>query len=291
MHRGARRESIYHDQADCILFLGCLEQVVERFGLEVHVYALMPNHYHLLVRSVTGNLSRCMQHLNGPYAQGFNKRRNWDGPVFRGRFRNQVVNESKHLETLVPYIHLNPVRAGLVPSPEQAVWSSYAAYIGETPAPGWLRTDVILSLYGDVENLVDHMQSLHAGSIAWPSDFDLNRGVFKAWDPEVPRTKAERARARQALADEMKNVICDITEATWTEVCKRRYGPGGNPRLRFAAWVFAAWTDLTHTRIGELLGIEPAHVGLMRGRAPDERSPRVREWMARFRLWKQGSNM
>ncbi len=88
MHRGARREAIYDDERDCILFLDLVGQTVNRFGLEVHAYALMPNHYHLLVRSVKGNLSRCMQHLNGSYARGFNSRRTCDGPVFRGRFRS-----------------------------------------------------------------------------------------------------------------------------------------------------------------------------------------------------------
>ena len=86
------------------MFLDRTGEVVDRYGLEVHAYALMPNHFHLLVRSVQGNLSRCMQKLLGPYTQELNQRHGWDGPVFRGRFRNQVVSHSEHLQVLVPYI-------------------------------------------------------------------------------------------------------------------------------------------------------------------------------------------
>ena len=120
MNRGARREPAFTDADHCIVFLDLLGEVVRRFELEVHAYALMPNHFHLLVRSVRGNLSRCMQQLLGRYTQALNLKHGWAGPVFRGRFKNQVVSESEHLQIVVPYIHLNPVQAGLVPAPHMA---------------------------------------------------------------------------------------------------------------------------------------------------------------------------
>lgn len=88
MNRGARREAIFRDDGDCLVFVACLAETVEILSLEVHAYALMPNHYHLLVRSVKGNLSRCMQKLGSSFTQRLNERHKWDGPIFRGRFKN-----------------------------------------------------------------------------------------------------------------------------------------------------------------------------------------------------------
>lgn len=88
---------------DCSGFLEIVGEMVDRFGLEVHAYSLMPNHYHLLVRSVAGNLSRGMQHLDGTYTLWLHKRHQWDGPAFRGRFRSQLVEDEEHLRLLVAY--------------------------------------------------------------------------------------------------------------------------------------------------------------------------------------------
>jgi REP element-mobilizing transposase RayT len=72
MHRGARRAPIFRRDEECLRFLLEVEKAVERFGIEIHGYSLMPNHYHLLVRSLHGNLSSAMQHINGQYTQKAN---------------------------------------------------------------------------------------------------------------------------------------------------------------------------------------------------------------------------
>lgn len=86
MHRGARRAPIFRTDRDVLRFLRVLDETVSQFLIEVHAYALMPNHYHLLVRSVHGNLSPAMRHLNANYTQKANRVHRWDGPLFRGRF-------------------------------------------------------------------------------------------------------------------------------------------------------------------------------------------------------------
>src|SRR4051812_16842847 len=83
MHRGARRAPIFRDDEDCLLFLKGLEEAVDHHGLEVHAYALMPNHFHLLVRSPLGNLSKAMKHVTATFTLRANRRHRWDGPVFR----------------------------------------------------------------------------------------------------------------------------------------------------------------------------------------------------------------
>ena len=155
MHRGARRAAIFVDRADHLGFLDGLAEMVDRFGLEVHAYSLMPNHYHLLVRSASGNLSKGMQFLNGTYTLWLNNRHHWDGPVFRGRFHSQLVDDEGYLRYLIAYIHLNPVEAHLVRRVGDEAWTSHRAYLGKEEAPAWLTTRVLRDLFGGKARLHD----------------------------------------------------------------------------------------------------------------------------------------
>jgi putative transposase len=80
-------------------FLPLLEDLYERYELKIHANSLMPNHYHLLVRSRHGNLSDAMRHLNGAYTRRVNRLERWDGPVFRGRFTSRLIRD----ETRLPF--------------------------------------------------------------------------------------------------------------------------------------------------------------------------------------------
>jgi len=213
----------------------------------------MPNHFHLLVRSVRGNLSVCMKNLLGPYTQELNYRHNWDGPVFRGRFRNQLVSESEHLQVLLPYIHLNPVRARLVTAPEFGHWTSYADYLGITKPPKWLTTATVLSMYETVDNLVAETLGYHTGELKWPRDFDLRRGMFKTWSPEIPRTHAQVAAWKDRQVEWVREVHGIVTCLSWEQVFVRAMGRGGNPARRLAVWLLATRTDLTYKQIAEVI--------------------------------------
>jgi REP element-mobilizing transposase RayT len=148
MNRGARRHPVFLSDDHCVLFLDCVGSASDRFALEVHAYVLMPNHYHLLVRSIRGNLSAAIQHLAGRFTREMNRQQGWDGPIFRGRFRSQFIEEESHLRQVVPYLHLNPVRAGLVVLPQQARSCTTVCGEGEsvmcegqTPSPRGLPGD------------------------------------------------------------------------------------------------------------------------------------------------------
>ena len=150
MSRGNGGEWIFDGGDDWTALLTRLEGAVERYGLVVHGYCLMHNHYHLLVETPRGNLSIGMRHLNGGYAAGFNRRRARVGHVFQGRFKAVLVEKDAHLLEAIRYLALNPVRTErpLCERPEDWRWGSYRVALGLAPRPHWLTCDWTLSRFG-----------------------------------------------------------------------------------------------------------------------------------------------
>ncbi len=96
----------------------------------------MHNHYHLLVETPAGNLSQIMRHINGAYTTYFNVKRKHSGHLFQGRYKAILVEADAYAVELSRYIHLNPVRVGIVAAPEEYDWSSYRQLAGiATPPP------------------------------------------------------------------------------------------------------------------------------------------------------------
>ena len=114
MNRGVDRQPIFLHDAHRESFLSLLSDISRSYQVEIHAYCLMNNHYHLLVRTPLGNISRAMRHLNGVYTQRFNSMEKRDGSLFRGRFKAILVEADEYLLRLSRYIHLNPVAAKLV---------------------------------------------------------------------------------------------------------------------------------------------------------------------------------
>jgi len=108
----------------------------------------MTNHIHLAWQQGTEGLSSAVQNFAFRYAQRINRFRNEIGHVFQGRFKSILVNEENYLTKLVRYIHLNPVRAGLVKQPEEYKWSGHNAYLGTDPI-AWIERDYVLKKYSD----------------------------------------------------------------------------------------------------------------------------------------------
>lgn len=146
--RGDRREAIYENDNDRLQWLEILSKACERYNWRVHAYCLMDNHYHALLETVDGNLSKGMRHLNGVYTQYFNRQHNRVGHVFQGRFKAILVEKESYLLELTRYVVLNPIRAHMINNMDQWEWSSYRATIGKAQIPDWLETDWILSHFG-----------------------------------------------------------------------------------------------------------------------------------------------
>lgn len=147
MNRGNRRENIFRGDADRQLFLTTLTEACGKTQWQVHAYCLMRNHFHLVVETPSANLVAGMKWLLGVYTKRFNIRHKQCGHLFAGRYKALIVDGSGdgYLQTVCDYVHLNPVRAKLLPAKtplRRFPWSSYGAYL-KPPAqrPAWLRVD------------------------------------------------------------------------------------------------------------------------------------------------------
>jgi hypothetical protein len=111
----------------------------------------MSNHYHLFLETPEGNLSQIMRHINGAYTTYFNVKRKRAGHLFQGRYKAIIVDADAYAAELSRYIHLNPVRAGIIAKPEDYEWSSYRNYIGLDKTPEWLKTGFILHCFSGTD--------------------------------------------------------------------------------------------------------------------------------------------
>jgi len=144
MARGDRREAIVKDDEDRRTFVRTLGEAGERAGFRVHAWVLMGNHYHLLLETPEPNLSEGMGWLQNAYTRRINTRHGLWGHVFGGRYKAILVEPGNCFWAVLDYIHLNPVRAGLVEREKglkSSGWSSLRGYLQEPGnRPAWLET-------------------------------------------------------------------------------------------------------------------------------------------------------
>ncbi|MGB6606921.1 MAG: transposase, partial [Atribacterota bacterium] len=145
--RGNARQAIFLDEEDFADFLRVLCSVVKRYRFLLHAYCLMNNHYHLLIETPEGNLSKGMRQLNGLYTQRFNQRHQRVGHLFQGRYQAILVDKDNYLLELSRYVVLNPVRASIAKDPGVWRWSTYRATAGQEEGIPCLTTDWILSQF------------------------------------------------------------------------------------------------------------------------------------------------
>ncbi len=171
--RGNERRPIFRGDRDYARLVEILEEMIGRYRVRLHGYTLMTNHYHVIVETPEGNLSRAMQWLNLSYSAWFNRRHRRSGHLFEGRFKAIIVDPKEWGLELSRYVHLNPLRTRehamskaqrqevatgkRKPAPESEIknrllalnayrWSSYRAFAGLEPEPAWLETGDIARL-------------------------------------------------------------------------------------------------------------------------------------------------
>ena len=121
---------------------------VERFQWRVFGFVVLTNHLHLALKTPLPNLSRGMQVFLSSYASVWARRHRFVGHVFQGRYRTELVEDESYLWILTRYVHLNPVRAGLVADPSGWPWSSYPGYAGRQRPCDWVAEEELLAAWG-----------------------------------------------------------------------------------------------------------------------------------------------
>src|SRR4030043_1826470 len=127
--RGNQKQAIFLDKADFQTYLSYLAEYKSRFSFHLYAYALMQNHLHLLWEAKEVPLSKIMQILQFRYTRYFNRKYRKVGHLFQGRYKAILCDKETYLMELVRYIHLNPVRAGVVKSPEKYPWTGHLRYL------------------------------------------------------------------------------------------------------------------------------------------------------------------
>jgi putative transposase len=149
INRGNYRAPIFGTEKAKAAFEGCLFEACEKSGWLLHAFVLMSNHYHLAIETPEGNLVAGMQWLQATFANRFNRLRNERGHLFQSRYKSLLVEEGAPLGQVCHYLHLNPVRAGLLPMerlPEYRA-SSYW-YLWQEKRPSFLRVETALTEAG-----------------------------------------------------------------------------------------------------------------------------------------------
>ena len=154
INRGNYRAWIFRTEGAKAAFEACLFDACARYGWLLHAYVVMGNHYHLAVETPAGNLIRGMQWLQSSFANRFNKLRGERGHLFQGRYQSLLVEAGGALGQVCHYIHLNPVRAGIVPVErlEEYRHSSYRYLRAKRERPACLRVATALAEAGGLRD-------------------------------------------------------------------------------------------------------------------------------------------
>lgn len=250
--RGIESREIFVDDRDRCDFLDRLEIVVADGAAICFAWALMPNHVHLLLQTGTAPLSRTMARLNTGYATRFNLRHGRVGHLFQNRFKSILVEEEAYLQTLLRYIHRNPLRAGIVPSLEALAchpWTGHAALMGHAPRR-FLAVEAVLEWFGGPLSVA------RARLVRWMEqargDFD-EQAPLSPGAPEYVEKDVDPA-AEAALAGwDLDRLIAWVCGQLAAQEAAVRSGSRTGPESRARA----AITHLAAERLG-LRGVEVA---------------------------------
>lgn len=288
VNRGIEKRTIFRGVAGYEHFTKLIGGLPQRFGLKVHGYVLMPNHYHLQVETPRANLSRAIQWLNVSYSIWFNRKYQRVGPLFQGRFKAILHACSSHALTINKYIHLNPVRVRTLgghenrKAPDQAAasdfsaarvqalrayqWSSYSYYSDKQKKPEWLTTETVLGLLDDRAGSARYRQELEKAAAVgeletdWKTELKatLLLGPKEFVERMQKRLKGDRREqtglrkaSRGALSwQEITSRVSQLLGQDWEKL----QAGHGNGALAAALYLGRSYSDKTLRELGEFAG-------------------------------------
>jgi putative transposase len=224
LNRGNYRRPVFGSVGAAQAFETTLWEAIQLHGWRLHAYVLMTNHYHLALETPQPNLGQGMHWLHSTFATRFNRLRDERGHLFQGRYRALAIEDTHHLVNVVDYIHLNPLRAKLVPIERLAEfrWCSLRRFLrGDRPAG--LTGDLVTTHLGLADTPAgwqDYVQSL--AELAADEEEQKRRGFGNlsrgwaigshGWRAALAKTMAQRDLAGLAQAEAK-----EIRELQWTE--------------------------------------------------------------------------
>jgi putative transposase len=174
INRGNYRRDVFETAGAAQAFVTALEQAAERYRWVVHAYVVMRNHFHLAVETPQPNLGDGMHWLQSTLGVRFNRFRGERGHLFQGRYQALLMEDREILSRVVDYIHLNPVRAGIVATDQVSAfrWSSLARFVRDPvqrfkglEAQYWLDQHGLKDLCSGWERYLDHLRTLAADEV------------------------------------------------------------------------------------------------------------------------------
>ena len=283
VQRGNYRQKIFLSDRDRLRFLEALGRYQEPLQYRIHAYCLLDNHVHLVMETKRPNLSRVLQRVFGSYTLYYNRKREKVGHLFQGRAKAFLVDSRAYLAEVSRYVHLNPVRAGLVTKPEAYTWSSLDSYLPGAKGKGWLTTERVLKRFEG--NRARYMKFVYAGmEKEWKptilQQVFLGGEAFAAtmkmklgWEEKgAERSRGEREGVATVKPDRiLKDVaIAHRRRPGDLRLCRRR-DPGLRHARETAMYVLRRSTPLTLAEIGKLLG-GVSHARVSHGEASVRRS-------------------
>lgn len=277
INRGNYRADIFKTVGAKAAFETCLFEAAMKSGWVLHAYVIMSNHYHLALETPEGNLVAGMQWLQATFANRFNKLRGERGHLFQGRYKALVVEEGEPLAQVCHYIHLNPVRAGLVEAGRLRDYrhSSYWHLWQPKTRPACYQPQPTLQIVGGLSDTPAGWRS-YADYLAWQAEegpvgkSKAYVNLSKGWALGTADFKA-RLRKNHALADDARAWTSDgaaeLRQARWTELLDRGLATAGKTlaqarqepksagwKLAVAAWMKSC-TQAGNGWLSERLGL------------------------------------
>jgi len=265
--RGNERKKIFFAKSDYAKFKEYLKEAQDRYGYFLHCYVLMSNHAHLILETPNADISKIMHYINGSYTGYINRRRRRSGHLFQGRYKSILVDVDSYLLELSRYVHLNPVRAKMVKTPEDYPNSSYKSFISKKKED-IIHRDLILGMISGSgtnsqkmyrefvekameEDSEDPLKNSYAGSILGGKRF-IKEALNRLKDDTVIGKEETSHRTELQIAFATEQIIDSIAsyfELTPEEVLKDR----GDHR-NIAIHLMKKWTSVTNKQIGDLFG-------------------------------------
>lgn len=272
MSRGVGGGNIYLTNDDYSRFLDYVASAREKFNLDIFAFVLMSNHYHILLRTNEANLSRTMQWIQTAYSVYYNRNHKRSGHLFQGRYKSVLVENESYWHILSLYIHLNPIRAGMVKKLREYKWSSYHDYVNVMKRNKWVNSEAVLEgICSNKQESRREYRKLIREASGRENDFleDIKYGMilgsdkFVGWvqrkfidrtekeDADLPQKKriSDEGVIERVVGEIMHNYKVDKT----TLLQRKRHIPFEARDV--SMYILKTYTGLTNKAIGEMFGV------------------------------------